>query len=253
MIETPLFNLLHEQQVQSDRFLNQTAETVPPFAVMWVSGNATTDDRGKLTYPIIKPNAEAQYSQGTAQIMFNGDLSVKSGELGEGTFTLPAFARSAQSFPMGTLVGPEQGQWELNHYSEVFTVRSAHTSGSDSISQVVPNSASVQYAIILDVISTTACAAADIIPANYILELPQRVRTKKFQAAVLKAITNPIETTDLWPTGEIVTVENKFDEPMEVGQYLTIGRRRDGIWVILVWPCDDFEASDEIPEDAPAQ
>lgn len=92
------------------------------------------------------------------------------------------------------------------------------------------------YLKIVDAISTSGCAASQIIAASG--NSPRKRRCRSFTAEIVDVIENDDGTEDLITTGETVTVWNKSNEAMTAGEDLVIGQRPNRRWTIVSWFCE---------------
>lgn len=85
------------------------------------------------------------------------------------------------------------------------------------------------YLRIVDAKSTSGCDGAE--------EIAGKLRCYSFNVELYDPVKVSAGVEDLVPTGQFEKVFNKMPDPMEPGEWLTLGQRLDLRWTILVWPC----------------
>lgn len=108
--------------------------TVPAFAVVEVTGTSIIDD--ELVINVAKPSGN---SLPAAKVMFISNCGIKSGEVGLGTYSFPAWAKASLSVSVGQTCGTGTNSFEMQ-----FGQKGFYCEGADAeraIIRVKPNPA----------------------------------------------------------------------------------------------------------------
>lgn len=110
-------------KIKSVSFFNSTAEEIPPFACMIITGATVETD--ELILSIRKCNAADENLQEPASVLFNSILPVASNEFGVGTRDMPCQAlvnQPSAAFSAGKKLGPKENSWALDEVGSCFRV-----------------------------------------------------------------------------------------------------------------------------------
>lgn len=98
-------------------FKNTSAETIPPFSVMRVTGSVL--EQNESVIQVAKPNADSETITPYSGFAFNDGTPVAASGYGKCQLWYPALAVvNSSSVGLGTPVGPLDGSWELSALSK---------------------------------------------------------------------------------------------------------------------------------------
>lgn len=136
---------MFETKLRTFAFLNDTGETVPPFACMITVAVAGTSDRraatdrdGDMVFRIRKATSQDAIDQNAGRCVFNLETPVPDGAYGRCTLSFPCLALcgTAGALVIGETVGPKSGAWEMDDTGTAFTlVTQDPTESYDSVSR----------------------------------------------------------------------------------------------------------------------
>lgn len=124
---------MFETKLRTFAFLNETGETVPPFACMITvdvtgtsSKEAATNRDGDLVFKIRKAIAQDAIDQNSGRVIFNCETPVPTGSYGRCTLSYPAIALIADAGAIiGDTVGPKSASWAMDGTGNAFTLITA--------------------------------------------------------------------------------------------------------------------------------
>lgn len=105
-------------------FRNDSAETVPPFGVLRLTGRATSGtDNNQVTFLTAdKPDADTEADPLSGLVAINGPLSVAAGGYGQCTQDWPAQVRqNGTTSTTGDEIGPVDGEWYFDATGKGFS------------------------------------------------------------------------------------------------------------------------------------
>lgn len=110
-------NTPHLEQMQWQYFRNDSGETVPPFAVLRVTGTTVNNSMPAIT--CAKPNATSYNFY-----FVNGPFAVRNGKFGQGTYGPHVVARydTAATPTLDAEWGPQSGSWFLSTAGSGFRI-----------------------------------------------------------------------------------------------------------------------------------
>jgi hypothetical protein len=128
------------------RFLNGAGEVIPPFSVMRITNETTSN--GETIYNVAKPDSTYRW-----RYLVNGPIAVGSEATHEGWGTFlgeGGWVRFGSGTPaLNEMWGPTSGQWYLTQHRPGFLVNGANTYTHNSLTslnaiQVIPGEIRVQ-------------------------------------------------------------------------------------------------------------
>jgi hypothetical protein len=119
---------MFERQLRTFSFLNDTGETIPPFACMItvaVSGSAdkraATNRDNDMVFKVRKATTQDATDQNAGRCIFNLETPVPNGAYGRCTLSFPCMALCSAT-AIGQQVGPKSAAWEMDTNGTAFTV-----------------------------------------------------------------------------------------------------------------------------------
>jgi hypothetical protein len=124
---------MFETKLRTFAFLNETGETVPPFACMITSEvtgtsskEAATNRDGDLVLKIRKATSQDAADQNAGRVVFNCETPVPTGGYGRCTLSFPAIALVDDGAAVvGGTVGPKTASWAMAGTGSAFTLITA--------------------------------------------------------------------------------------------------------------------------------
>lgn len=111
-------------------FLNDSGETVPPFACMAIT--SATTSKNEIVITIRKPTT-ADIAAGPGKLVFNGEVEVPDGQGGFAILDSIHHATEGSAITAGNECGPTNGSWDLSPSGTGFWKMAADTTSGSGV------------------------------------------------------------------------------------------------------------------------